>query len=266
MPAPLSMKPKINQLTKISAPIAGLLLIAGASQAATISVLASGGRTSVGTDATVFTTTNAGAGAEMLVVSAHYEIGGTLNSVFYGTQQMTLIATTASGNSRAQGIYTLVNPAATGNITLNFSSVTSGTKGIAFASLSSSDGEAIAVGASGFANGTTLVEPTLSLGIPENDSFVFIAAGSNDPADAVISSTHLPTQMDIGTIPSMGADARFANGVASGTSPTYMFTSSNNDAGNVASIIGASFHVVPEPSAALLGSFGLLALLRRRRA
>jgi len=260
------MKPKINQLTKISAAIAGLLLTAGASQAATIAVLASGGRTSVGTEATTFATTNAGAGAEMLVVSAHYEIGGTLNSVFYGSQEMTFLSSTGSGNSRALGIYTLANPAATGSITLNFSSATSGTKGIAFASLSSSDGAAIAVGASGFANGTTLAEPTLSLNIPKNDSFVFIGAGVNGVPDAVISATNLPTRMDIGTISSMGADARYANGVASGTSPTYTFTSTDNDVNNVASIIGASFHVVPEPSAALLGSLGLLALLRRRRA
>jgi hypothetical protein len=71
--------------------------------------------------------------------------------------------------------------------------------------------------------------------------------------------------MNIAQISSMGADARYANGVASGTSPTYTFTSANTTATNLAGIAGASFHVVPEPRAALLGGLGLLALMRRRR-
>lgn len=50
------------------------------------------------------------------------------------------------------------------------------------------------------------------------------------------------------------------------TAPTHTFTLSNSGSGSGNGFLVDNFSVVPEPSAALLGSIGLLGLLRRRRA
>ncbi len=211
----------------------------------------------------------------MLVVSSHADTY-TLVSLTYGGQAMTLVPGTATGDNRVHGIYYLVNPNATGNLVATYTipgtAAANLSVGFAAASLSSSDGNAIAIGDSDSGVGTVVAEPSLTLTIPEDDSFVFVAVGSNGNNDAILTATHLPTQMNIGTISSMGADARYANGVDSGTSPTYTFTSSNTTSTNSAVIAGASFHVVvpevvvPEPaSLVLLAVGGLMTFGRQRR-
>lgn len=50
------------------------------------------------------------------------------------------------------------------------------------------------------------------------------------------------------------------------TAATHTFTLSNSGSGSGNGFLVDNFSVVPEPSAALLGGLGLLALLRRRRA
>jgi hypothetical protein len=174
---------------------------------------------------------------------------------------MTLIPATISGNRRITGIWTLANPSATGNIVFTLSGATGTGQdfALAAASISSSDGNPIAIGAADFAtNGST--EPTLSLTVPEADSFVFVGVAGNGGSVANVSSPL--TQLSIGTIGSMSADAGYQNGVAAGASPNYTFTSNSGDSFAIAA---ASFHVIPEPSSALLLGLSSLALLRRRR-
>jgi len=131
---------------------------------------------------------------------------------------------------------------------------------LAAASISSSDGNPIALGAADTASGTSL-----SLNVPEDDSFVFVAVGTNDNGSSTASVPPLDQRMAIGPITRMTADAGWDTGVAAGTSPSYTFTTTGQGRSPV--ISAASFHVIPEPaSLALVGMGGLLIACRRRNA
>jgi hypothetical protein len=260
-----------NMQRTLIATLAIALCAAGSAHAGTVSIAASGAfvnNNASGTDLNIYTQTfNAGADAEMLVVSSHADTYS-LASLTYGGETMTLVPGTATGDNRVHGIYYLVNPSATGDIVATYNAplnATGNSVGFAAASLNSSDGNAIAIGAADFAAGNNSNKPTLTLDVPEDDSFVFIATGNNGQNTFNTVSDNL-VQLDIGVINSMGADAGYDLDVPAGTSPVYTFTASNNDAGNSALIAGASFHVVPEPtSLALLGLGGLMLLIIRRR-
>lgn len=250
----------------------GLALSAISAKAATISVVASGAfvnTTTSGASNEIYTQAfNAGADAEMLVVSTHSDTY-VLSSITYGGVAMTLVPGTATGDNRVRGIFTLANPSATGNLVATFNTPLNGNVGLSIGlaaiSLNSSDGEAITVGATGFAKGFNDSKPTLTLNVPEADSFVYIAVGSNGGNTFTNVSSPLTEIGNMGVITSMGAAAGYQNGVAAGNTSAYAYTSQNTQATNSATITGASFHVIPEPSAALLGGLGMLALLRRRR-
>jgi hypothetical protein len=202
---------------------------------------------------------NAGADADMLIVST----GGdtrTILTVSYDGTPMTLIDGTKNG-SRVSGIWALANPSASGDIVFTLSGTTGTPQdfALAAASISSSDGNPIAIGAADTASGRAL-----SLNVPEDDSFVFVAVGTNDNGSSTASVPPLDQRMAIGTISSMTADAGWDNGVAAGTSPSYTFTTTG--AGSSPVISAASFHVIPEPaSLAAMGLMGLTVIAGRRR-
>lgn len=230
--------------------------------------IATPGVTTVGDPTTVTQAFSAGTGAEMLVVSTHADTYA-LTSLTYGGQSLTLAPASATSTNRASGIWYLANPIASGDLVATFTTAGSSglTVGFGVASLNSSNGNAIALGTAGVATGDAATEPTLTLNVPQADSFVFLAVGANGANTSTNFTTAGVTELDIPVITSMGAAAGFDLDVAAGNTPAYAWTTSNNTASNSAVITGASFYVIPEPSTFVLFAGALLGLfiLRRRR-
>jgi hypothetical protein len=222
--------------------VAFIALTAGSAHAETIVVENSGGFVVGGPVSNTRTQAfNAGADADYLIVSTGGDTRDILTVSYDGTP-MTLIPATATGNRRLTGIWTLANPSASGDIvfTLSGDTGTGQDFALAAASISSSDGNPIAIGAADFATDGSS-PPSLSLNVPEDDSFVFVGVAGNQGSASNVSSPL--TQLSIGTISSMSADAGYQNGVAAGASPNYTFTSNST---NSFAISAASFHVVPD--------------------
>jgi len=249
-------KMKHQAILAAFAAIAAFVFAATSADAATIAVENSDGFVVGGPESLSRTQAfAAGADADMLIVSA----GGdtrTILTVSYDGVAMDLIPGTSNG-TRVSGIWYLTNPSASGNIVFTLSGTTGTPQdfALAAASISSSDGNPIAVGAADTASGTSL-----SLNVPEDDSFVFVAVAGN--GGTVSTTTGVDQRMAIGTISSMSADAGWDNGVAAGTSPSYGFTTNSSSP----VISAASFHVVPTPAAlpAGLALLGFVAARRRR--
>ena len=259
------------KLSQYAVAISGLLLTAGASQAA-ISVLATASAVTAADsgpgnytlsaegagirDGIYSYAFNAGANSDMLVVSVSTEASSEAWSVSYGGVTMNLATQSALGSGTS--VFYLANPSATGSIAINFTAKTTVNGiGLGIASLNG-QGEEIAFDNGVSANSTTTINLTTNF----NDSFVIFAGDANTTSGSVSLSSPLTTifagPSDIG---SNQAAAGYENEVAAGSNDYTWIPG-----GSARGISAAAFYAVPEPSAALLGSLGLLALLRRRRA
>jgi hypothetical protein len=170
-------------------------------------------------------------------------------SVSYNGVGMSLATGTTSGSGVS--IFYLNSTATTGNIDLNFSAGANGI-GIGIAAIKSDNGDPIGLFDADYAGGTTISLDTA------NDSFTMWAVGTNLGAFDDLPPVQIVRNNDIG---SNGYAAAYESVAVGSVGDTYLYTNVVNPQG----IAAANFVVVPEPSAALLGGLGLLALLRRRR-
>lgn len=198
----------------------------------------------------------AGATSDMLVVSVSVEASAEAWTVSYGGVDMFLATQSSVGSGTS--IFYLPNPSATGSIAIDYTGkATVNGIGLGIASLHG-NGEEIA-----FDDGVS-TSGVASIGITTNfdNSFVMFAGDANSttaPA-STLGSSLTSIYSGISDIGSNTAAAGYENGVAAGLN-TYSWTPAAEPRG----ISAAAFYTIPEPGAALLGSLGLLALLRRRR-
>jgi PEP-CTERM motif len=199
---------------------------------------------------------DAGATSDMLVLSVTVEKGSVGSfAISYGGSALTQAVT--SGQNGAS-IWYLANPSATGSISIDaFTITTLNGFGIGIASLFG-NGQEIGLTATGRSTNSTTVGITTVA-----DSFVMVGADANNGINTTTPSMNAPlTQIYArGDVGSSKSAAGYENAVAAGAQ-TYGFTPGSAEERGLAA---AAFTVIPEPSTALLGGLGLLALLRRRR-
>lgn len=253
---------KIHRTFTLLSAALGLALLSSTAHAAIVVVdSASAMKTPFyGTNSTAtFTSTDLGgfdpSGTAKLVVTIGLQHTATVNqttSVTYGGVAMTQAVIAGSGGGGWEAaIFYLDNPTSLGDLVLSFDS----SRG-ASVTVYSLNGTAAGHGSS---NGSTSSAST-TLTTTAANSFVLAAA--------TVSGTTIPvaqsplTGGEAITNPYNGsAQTSISTGyqtVASAGSITPTF-----DIGNTT--VAAEFTVIPEPSTALLGSLGMLALLRRRR-
>jgi hypothetical protein len=218
----------------------------------TISVVNSeSGVIDVGATATKTISFNAGT-ADMLALSTHFESSAGISSITYAGEALTQIPETNGGGTRNSGVWTLGNPATTGDIVVTVSGGggLANAMGYAVVSLASDNGAPIVVGDAGITAGGTdnSNPPSVTLDIPVDDSFVFASFGGNagNTSTATTGAGALDQRLAIGTINSMSADAGYDNFVAAGTSYAYTFSTNSSEALSAAA---ASFHVASTFSA-----------------
>ncbi len=259
------MKPKINPLTTISAVVAGLLLSAGASQAA-ITTVNTGLFGGSAPDATVTQSISTGTGADMLVVMTSSELGGTISSdmtVTYGGVSMNL----ATGNLTNSAIWflDLTTPGITGtNVVVDMSGYTT-RNGFAAGWVTMDGnlgiGESIGVHATNSSGvGINTVSLTTTV-----ETFNAVNFNGNNTSGTITVGSPLTQIYQDTNIGSARSAAGLQASVAAGTSNYQWTLTGGTLPDDYRRIDAAAFSVVPEPSAAVLGSLGLLALLRRRR-
>jgi hypothetical protein len=210
------------------------------------------------TDSFSYTTTfDPNNAADALVLMFATESAAPTATVKFGTQDMVYAAGLVGNNPVA--IYYLNSPSLTSQ-TVDVTITRPGggnINGIGFSifALNTTDDKDIEV----VAFATDAVSAlSIDITVPIADSFV--VAGFNSSAATGGASVNTPlTSLHNGDWGSLQGALGYQENVGVGTQ-TYSFTSA---AATFSSAV--AFNVVPEPSAALLGGFGLLALLRRRR-
>jgi len=265
----------MTHIKHLTLALAAIVAMAATTDAATISVVNADPfkvATPAGNPTTGTVAFDIGTTSDMLIVSTHADTY-TLTSLTYGGETLSLVPGTGTGNNRVSGIYILDLQTTTlsgiNNLIATYSVAGDEGKDVGFgvAAIASSDGNAIVVGDAGFATGFADDEPTLTLDVPEDDSFVFLAVGANGKNDGGTDMTTAGvTELDIPEITSMGAAAGYDLDVDAGNTPAYAWTTSNTGSTNAAAITGASFHVIPEPASLALVGLGSLLIVSRRRA
>jgi hypothetical protein len=258
--------------TKFLAYSAACALAAGAANAAiTVSNIVTKQPTSGLTSTTYFATsdgTGSGAAVDKLVVVVAGEhnfggnTGGFVNNLFYGGVAMTQAVNRnpVDGTNITTGsIWYLDNPGTSGGFTVSVGGNGNNYAWLILGLTGTADG----VGATAV---SALNSKTVDLTTVGLDSYVIAAhgLGGNGNTGSVAGITANAPSTLLGAI----AANTYAGIVVSGVdevdagTATYGFTG-GNAAGNFT--FAAEFRAIPEPSAALLGGVGLLALLRRRR-
>lgn len=209
-------------------------------------------------------TYNAGASFDMLVLTVSREAsntgentGGATFSASYAGTAMNL----ATGNIAGSGvsIFYLETASSSGTIALDFRNfATVNGIGIGIAAISSTTSDPIGLyDADSILDGTGATSTSISINTAD-DSFTMWAVDTNLGAFSTLPTTQIDKNEDIGN---NGYATAYEEVTTGQLGDTYSYTNSNNPRG----IAAANFVVIPEPSAALLGSLGLLTLLRRRR-
>ena len=249
------MKSK-HTLLPLTSLLAAGFAISSANAAITLDASAFSGSTRTGSGVTVtLTGFNATTSDKLVVVAGAASSSGLfttgITGITYNGVAMTMATrgnTTASGG-RATGIYFIDNASmsGTGDIVVTFSQTTFTTNGFQIGAFALS-GTATGFDAGSSSNGTGGNGVSATINVAQAGSFVAAvnSYGSFNPSAGMT---------ELG-----GADplTRASQLNVAAGSFTATFTG-----GNVTSV--ASFAPIPEPSAALLGGLGMLALLRRRR-
>lgn len=256
------MKPKRMPLSRYAL---ALLLLAPAAGEAAITLVNSGSFGGTVPGATVTQSITTGVGADMLVVMTSAELGGmtTPMTVTYGSVALNL----ATGNLANSAIWylDLSTPGISGtNVVVDMSGY--GTRNGFAAGWTTMDGnltvgQSIGLHSTNFSGVST---NTISLTTTVETFNVVNFNGNGTSGTITVGSplTQIYQDIDIG---SARAAAGRQAGVAAGTS-NYQWTLTGGALPtDYRRIDAAAFAVVPEPSTALIGSLGLLALLRRRR-
>jgi hypothetical protein len=237
--------------------VIGYAILAAPLATAAISVVDSGGIAKTQSAAPSITVTAAelgdfdADGSSKLVVTVSGERGGSgsyeVAGITYGGQAMTLIQQNQTDNAaRQMSIWYLDNVSVTGDFVVSFDGNGSGI-GLGVVALTGT--------ASGYASSNFSLGTSTSITTTVPSQFV-MAAGMNNGSTAPTAVSPL-TQLFSGDTGSSVGAAGYQFAASAGT-VTPTFTGANG-------VIAASFLPVPEPRAALLGSLGILALLRRRR-
>jgi len=171
----------------------------------------------------------------------------------YGTEDLTIVESTGANNDHVAAIGYIINPtASTADLDVTWAAQGNSENMITALSL----GGVGSVVASNTTNGnlsfnyTTTLDGGFVVGNATNNNF-------NGPSPTVTSS-NLDTDAFNGTISGNSSSIQ-TYGVID-TAGTYTDTYANSLVSS-----GVAFNPIPEPSAALLGALGFLALLRRRR-
>jgi hypothetical protein len=207
---------------------------------------------------------DAGASFDMLVVTVSREAGiaGTF-SVSYGGVGMNL----ATGGLTGSGvsIFYLKTTATTGNIVLDFTNFGTNGVGIGIAAIKSDNGDPIGLYDADSISGGTNTSGITTINIDTADnSFTMWAVDTNLGTFDNLTPNQIVKNTDIGSNGYAAAYELVTTG-QNGDTYSYNFTGAVPSTQAARSIAAANFVVVPEPGAALLGGFGLLCLLRRRR-
>jgi|GEM_PF-2580152 len=173
----------------------------------------------------------------------------------YGTQDMTVVQGQGGGNDWISAIAYIVNPTVSlADLAVSWTAGGNSENMITALSLSGvgsvAGSSSINAGNLSFSYTTTLAGGFV-VGNATNNSFDFLSPPT-------VSSSNLDTNVFYSNI-SGNSSSLQTYGVID-TAGTYTDTYSNSLVG-----AGVAFNPIPEPSAALLGALGFLALLRRRR-
>jgi hypothetical protein len=250
-----------NKLFKssFSAPIAASLLLAAAvpATAATIVVENNAFNTATGAGANQLSNTLANftvTTGNKLVVAASWE-GSSISTITYGTQSL-VAGVNSAGGTNPSAIWYLDNPTAgTADITVTFVANTSNGSGIGAMSLTNA-----AAGAPSFignAAGNSITYSTLE------DNTLVVGASSSNGGGTRLQPLANTLYNAAGW---SGEGAAGWSTIATAGSQTDDWFTSVPAAPSRPGVVVAGFTAIPEPSAAaLLGIFGGLALLRRRK-
>jgi hypothetical protein len=162
------------------------------------------------------------------------------------------------------GIYYLNSPLLTSqtvSVTINLAAI-GNINGMGFTIFALNNSENLGIVPTAAVTNSTSETP-LSIDINVPDAGSFVVAGYNNTNTSGTTSVNSPlTPLHAGDFGNLVAALGYDEDVAAGNQ-TYGFTT--GAATPTATSAAVAFNTIPEPSAALLGGFGLLALLRRRR-
>lgn len=171
----------------------------------------------------------------------------------YGTQDLTVVQGTGAGNDHIAAIAYIINPTlSTADLAVSWTAGTNSENMITTLSLANV-GSVVAsnslAGNLSF-NYTTTLDGGFVVGNATNNNF-------SGPSPTVTSS-NLDTDVFNGTISGNASSKQSYGSIDTAGTYTDTYAASTVSA-------GVAFETIPEPSTALLGGLGLLALLRRRR-
>jgi len=209
-----------------------------------------------------------GASATAIVVAVVSETNGSPGDIPVTFDGIPLVPVLEMGGGRGIGFYYLNNPSTGGafDLTVDYSSV-GANNGQAFGIVSLNASNLIIpvtpvadISSPGSAALATL---DVDLNVPFDDSFILAALNTNGGAAGALADSPLVTLFQ-GDQGSLGGAAGYLAGVAAGNQ-TYSLTATGQGVGDSKRAAAVAFNVIPEPSVALLGCLGALALMRRRR-
>jgi hypothetical protein len=247
-----------NKLVTIN--IAFVLLAASASVSSAATIV-------VGASASAFTSTaalthtisgfNVAEGSDRkLVVTIGFESAAQISGITWNGTQSFLPAVVPGGGRQTQIWYLDSPTVGTGNIVATFTFSARSRMGVVSLTNAAAGGPVVS-------NSTGTSTASISLTTTAPDTLVFGGITQNNGFGNPGNPSGFTEIYSGGDSGSSNSVSGYINEAAAGTK-NYTWTTTA-PSGDIGSIAVAGFVAVPEPSSALLGAFGALALLRRRR-